>query len=182
MPTPEQQRDYIREIQRYLRTAAQHTGQTPTVGIDGIYGDETAAAVSAFQRQFGLPVNGDVDKATFDLLRDTHLIGITAKSAAVPINGFPNVDMRLMPNISGFEIYFLQVMIDVLRNFYENINPVKISGIYDRATQNAVNMIFASASNDGKSGGIYGSDGRAAWDAVTRLFNNAVTNLANGAG
>ena len=110
MPTPEQQRDYIREIQRYLRTAAQHTGQTPTVGIDGIYGDETAAAVSAFQRQFGLPVNGDVDKATFDLLRDTHLIGSMAKSVAVPINGFPNVDMRLMPNISGFEIYFLQVI------------------------------------------------------------------------
>ena len=179
MPTTEQQRDYIREIQRYLRTVSQHNGKTPTVGIDGIYGNETAAAVSEFQRQFGLPVNGDVDKATFDLLRDTHLIGSTAKSAAVPINGFPNTDMRLIPNSSGFEVYFLQVMIDVLRNYYENITPVKISGIYDRATQNAVNMIFAAA---GESNGTSGTDGRAAWDAVTRLFNNAVTNLANGTG
>lgn len=53
MPTTEQQRDYIREIQRYLRTVSQHTEQTPTVGIDGIYGAETAAAVSAFSDMSG---------------------------------------------------------------------------------------------------------------------------------
>lgn len=172
MPTTEQQRDYIREIQRYLRTAAQHTGQTPTVGIDGIYGAETAAAVSAFQRYAGLPINGDVDKATFDMLRDTHLIGSAANSAAETVNGFPNVDLQLNLNYSGFEIYFLQVMIDVLRNFYQNINPVQINGIYDTATQNAVNMIADAA------GGTSGAQsGRAAWDAVTRLYNNAVNNL-----
>ncbi|MGN0115058.1 MAG: peptidoglycan-binding protein [Acutalibacteraceae bacterium] len=172
MPTTEQQRNYIREIQRYLRTAAQYTGQTPTVGIDGIYGNETAAAVSAFQKQMGLPVNGDVDKATFDMLRDTHLIGSASKSAAEMINGFPDVNLQLKPNMSGFEIYFLQVMIDVLRNFYENINPVLINGIYDTATQNAVNMIADSA---GSTSGA--QSGRQAFDAVTRLYNNAVTNL-----
>lgn len=172
MPTTEQQRDYIREIQRYLRTAAQHTGQTPTVGIDGIYGAETAAAVSAFQRYVGLPINGNVDKATFDMLRDTHLVGSTAKSAAETVNGFPDVNLQLIPNYSGFEIYFLQVMIDVLRNYYQNINPVQINGIYDRATQNAVNMIADSA---GSTSGA--QSGRMAWDAVTRLYNNAVTNL-----
>lgn len=176
MPTTEQQRDYIREIQRYLRTAAQYTGQTPTVGIDGIYGDETAAAVSAFQRYAGLPINGDVDKATFDMLRDTHLIGTKAKLAADTVNGFPDVNMQLKPNMSGFEIYFLQVMIDVLRGFYENITPVQINGIYDRATQNAVDMI-AAAAGKGTSGINITQSGRAAWDAVTRLFNNAVTNL-----
>lgn len=171
MPTTEQQRDYIREIQRYLRTAAQYTGQTPTVGIDGIYGDETAASVSAFQQLYGLPVNGDVDKATFDKLRDTHIIGTAASSAAIPINGFPNTNLQLTPNMSGFEIYFLQVMLDVLRQYYDNINPVKISGIYDKATQNAVDMISAAS-------GVQSTSGKAAFEAVAKLYNNAVTNLS----
>lgn len=173
MPTTEQQRNYIREIQRYLRTVSQYTGQTPSVGIDGIYGDETAAAISAFQRLFNLPINGDVDKLTFDTLRDAHLQGVADTANAVSINGYPIINMRLTPGMRGFEIYFLQVMIDVLREYYQNIIPVKITGVYDKATQNAVEMISAAAG----SGSDGAQSGKNAWNAVTVLFNNAVENL-----
>ena len=38
-------REKIRELQRYLRRIAQVDGRIPLIGIDGIYGTETADAV-----------------------------------------------------------------------------------------------------------------------------------------
>lgn len=38
------------------------------VEVDGIFGRDTLAAVEAFQRKVGLPVTGDIDRATWDAL------------------------------------------------------------------------------------------------------------------
>ena len=58
----------ISEIQKYLREVSYALNFTPHVVINGIYGDSTRAAVTAFQRLLRLPPDGDVDRRTWDAL------------------------------------------------------------------------------------------------------------------
>lgn len=57
--------DNVRIIQEQLNRIAQVYTAIPRLSADGIFGQRTAEAVSAFQRIFGLPVTGVVDFATW---------------------------------------------------------------------------------------------------------------------
>lgn len=55
----------VRTIQEQLNAIADVYSNLPRVAVDGIYGENTAAAVRAFQKQFGLPVTGTVGFSTW---------------------------------------------------------------------------------------------------------------------
>ena len=53
-----------------LSVLAEFISSIPRVNIDGIFGQETANAATAFQRFAGLDANGAVNEATWDALYD----------------------------------------------------------------------------------------------------------------
>ena len=53
-----------------LSVLAEYISQIPSIAVDGIYGPETARAVSAAQGYFGLPQTGTVDATTWDEIYD----------------------------------------------------------------------------------------------------------------
>lgn len=55
----------VRMIQEQLNTISTAYPMIPTIAVDGIYGPQTANAVSTFQQIFGLPATGVVDIATW---------------------------------------------------------------------------------------------------------------------
>ena len=55
----------VRTIQEQLSAIRRTYSNIPSLAIDGIYGEDTAAAVSRFQSIFDLPVTGDVDYSTW---------------------------------------------------------------------------------------------------------------------
>ncbi len=55
----------VRTIQEQLASIRQTYSNIPSLTVDGIYGEETAAAVSKFQSIFDLPVTGDVGYSTW---------------------------------------------------------------------------------------------------------------------
>ena len=57
--------DAVRTIQEQLVTIRETYSNIPALEIDGIYGENTAAAVSKFQQIFNLPVTGEVDYKTW---------------------------------------------------------------------------------------------------------------------
>lgn len=63
----------IAEVQRYLRALSYRHPEIPHVGVDGIYGEQTRAALRAFQALFSLPATGLADAETFALLYAEHL-------------------------------------------------------------------------------------------------------------
>ena len=54
----------VRTIQEQLSAIRRTYSNIPSLAIDGIYGEDTAAAVSRFQSIFDLPVTGEVDYST----------------------------------------------------------------------------------------------------------------------
>ena len=55
----------VQQLQEQLNRIAQNFPAIPAVTADGIYGEQTAQAVAAFQRIFDLPPNGITDYSTW---------------------------------------------------------------------------------------------------------------------
>ena len=62
------QGDDVATIQEYLSYISQTYTQIPTPSVTGVFGQETAAAVTAFQQLFGLNANGAVGPTTWDAI------------------------------------------------------------------------------------------------------------------
>ena len=60
----------VEQLQFWLNTLAQYTSSIPSVTVDGVFGSGTAAAVRAFQRKYGLTVDGVVGQSTWTELYD----------------------------------------------------------------------------------------------------------------
>jgi peptidoglycan hydrolase-like protein with peptidoglycan-binding domain len=75
----------VYELQHMLRKIAQITGGVPLINTDGIYGEATREAVSVFQQENGLPVTGEVDKATWDRIFAVYKDSVYATAQAEPI-------------------------------------------------------------------------------------------------
>ena len=85
MYTDEQKRRHIYDLQVCLRRIQQENDHPQPLVPDGIFGAETAEAVRAHQRQNGLPVSGQVDRATWDSIFGAYeqLTALDALPAAV---------------------------------------------------------------------------------------------------
>lgn len=57
--------DKVRQIQEQLEAISRVYSAIPKTVVDGIYGEQTKAAVNAFQQTFGLPQTGIVDFKTW---------------------------------------------------------------------------------------------------------------------
>jgi peptidoglycan hydrolase-like protein with peptidoglycan-binding domain len=66
----------VRTLQEQLNRIAQVYTVIPKISVDGRYGQQTANAVSAFQRIFNLPVTGVVDRATWYKISQIY-VGVT---------------------------------------------------------------------------------------------------------
>ena len=66
----------VQQIQEQLNVIAKAYPALPTVRVDGIYGEETAASVRKFQILFGLPESGIVDYPTWYKIQDIY-VGVT---------------------------------------------------------------------------------------------------------
>ena len=63
----------VRQIQEQLNVIAEAYPAIPKVGVDGIYGEQTKAAVRKFQNIFGLPETGITDYSTWYKIQEIYV-------------------------------------------------------------------------------------------------------------
>lgn len=124
----------IRSLQTMLRVLAENDHSLPTVISDGIYGPSTMHAVSAFQRQNGLPVTGITDQRTWDAIVELYEVAIIQIGKAQPIEILLDPGQVFRRGNSSPYIYLLQSMLTQLSNDHPTITPPGHSGIMDDKT------------------------------------------------
>lgn len=128
----------IRSLQTMLRVLAEDDRRLPTVVPDGIYGPTTMNAVTAFQRQQGLPITGIVDQQTWDLIVESYEPALIRVGKAQPIEIILDPGQVFRSGDSSPYVYLLQSMLTQLSLDHPTINPPGHSGIMDGNTTRAL--------------------------------------------
>ncbi len=128
----------IRSLQTMLRIIAESDPRHPSVIPDGIYGPQTMAAVSAFQRLHGLPVTGVTNQDTWDAIVAVHEPALIAIDAAQPVEVILNPNQVIRKGERHPVILLAQAMLVILANAYKSVGMPGNSGILDEPTADSI--------------------------------------------
>lgn len=128
----------IRSLQTMLRVIAEDDPSHPSVIPDGIYGPETMAAVSAFQRKHGLNVTGVTDQDTWEAIVNAYQPAYVSITEAYPLEVILNPGQVIRKGERHPHLYLVQSMLLVLSEIYGSVGTPSHSGILDEATADAI--------------------------------------------
>ena len=134
--TDEQKKAHILELQQYLYAISMFRDNIPQILPSGVYDRETAEAVKAFQREFGLPETGEVDSATWDMLVKVYLDYLDSAPAAYHV--FPSRTFVVHIGDSGQIVYIIQAMLNGIGKAYDNMPAAAVCGEFNEETADAV--------------------------------------------
>ena len=131
-----QRKQHITELQTYLHAIALMNDRIPVIIPNGVYGSETAIAVRAFQREYGLPDTGDTDGKTWSRIVSVYREYL--RGNPIPYSVFPSAKYIAAKGDSGELVYILQAMLHTIGKRYDNAPSVDVCGIYNDDTAEAV--------------------------------------------
>ena len=133
--------DEVRVIQYYLNVIAYFNQSLNNFAIDGIYGEDTANAVSVFQNFYSIAPTGKVDKTTWEKIREIY----DDIRNNLP-EGYSGNKAKLYPGyvlsegMRGENVRDLQTYLARISTFITEIPTIAVDGIYGPATSNAVRI------------------------------------------
>ena len=133
----------IRSLQTMLRVLAEYDDRYRSVIPDGIYGNSTMQAVSAFQRAHGLAVTGITDQQTWEAIVREYEPALVAVEEAYPVNIILNAGQVLRKGDKNPYLYVVQALLQVLAEEYASVGFPSNSGILDEATSDALSSFQA---------------------------------------
>ena len=155
----------VRSLQTMLRVISEDDRRIPTVVPDGIYGPSTMNAVSAFQRQNGLPVTGIADQETWEQIVSVYEPALVRVDKAESIEIIMDPGQVFRSGDSSPYIYLLQSMLTQLSLDHPRIAAPGHSGILDESTAAAL-LAFQSLSGLEATGNL----DKITWKNLVRQF------------
>lgn len=128
----------IRSLQTMLRVLAENDDRQPRVVPDGIYGQQTMSAVSAFQRRAGIPVTGITDQDTWDAIVAAYEPALVEVDEAQSLDIILNPGQVLRRGERSPYLYIAQAMLIVLSQAYGSITEPSMNGILDIPTSDSL--------------------------------------------
>ncbi len=129
----------IMYIQRMLRDLDYFNNDTASFTIDGVYSDRTRRAVYEFQEAYELEPTGIVDYETWQLLNYIHKSELENQNGARAVKIVSNTKPFIIePDTEDDIIYVIQYMLTQISTHHDELVDVKINGIYDLETQEAI--------------------------------------------
>ena len=166
--------DGVRIVQYFLSYLALYNSAVTPLSIDGIYGPATASSVSSFQREYGLPVTGVVDEATYSALYDAYrgiILSLPDSQFIGTARPYPGFD--LTEGQSNEFVRLLQGYLNVIAETYPEVPSVEVDGVFGPATENAVRAFQRTF--DLPETGIVGIG---TWEAVGDLYGDLIKGSA----
>lgn len=121
----------IRSLQTMLRVLSKTRNNQPAIIPDGIYGDETVRAVSAFQLGEDLPVNGLADSETWNRLRESYTNESPLVLPAAPLEIVWQPLDKIMPGESSLHLFLIQAMLIAIGEVFSGVPPLQATGVHD---------------------------------------------------
>lgn len=131
----------IRSLQTMLRTIAQIDPNQISVIPDGVYSSQTTDAVRSFQENHGLSPTGVTDQDTWERIVEAYRPAQIETEPAQPIFITLNPGQTFRKGDRHHHINLVQAMLLLLSEAYGGFPVVALTGIFDDATEIAVNTL-----------------------------------------
>lgn len=128
----------VRSLQTMLRVIAESDATLPSVVPDGIYGQQTVTAITAFQRKYGLPATGITDQRTWDTIAAVYEPALTQVDEAQPLYIILDPLEIITENQQHPNLYVVQGMLQVFALAYDGIIAPGVTGTLDIPTSQAL--------------------------------------------
>lgn len=128
----------VRSLQTMLRVISEDDPTLPTVIPDGIYGQETITAVTAFQRRNSLPITGITDQLTWESIVKAYDTAFTRIYKAQPIEIIMDPGKVFRRGERSPYLYLLQSMLIYLSKYHPDILEPPHNGVLDSPTSEAL--------------------------------------------
>lgn len=128
----------VRSLQTMLRVLAENDDRYARVIPDGIYGKQTMAAVSLFQRLHGLPVTGVTDEQTWNAIHAAYEPALINVDAAQPIYVVLNPGQVIRRGQRHPQVGLAQAMLRILSEIYSSIPSPGTGGVLDAPTSDSL--------------------------------------------
>ena len=157
----------VEQLQFWLNTLAQYDSAIHSVTVDGVFGSGTAAAVRAFQRKYGLTVDGVVGRTTWTEVYDQFR---SIQSDNGTPNAYPGTALR--QGSSGQNVRLVQFWLKIARTVYSSLNNVTVDGVFGSSTAAAVRRFqtYFGLTSDGVVG-------RTTWNKLYEVYNDIANRL-----
>ena len=154
----------VRRIQMALNNISTQYPSIPLLVEDGIFGTATTTAVRAFQRQFGLTVDGIVGVLTWNKLFEVSALIDTGEEAGEEMPPYPGTLLR--NGSRGNAVRLMQERLKSISIYYPVIPDITADGIFGPATQAAV-IAFQQMMGIAADGII----GQQTWELINTVYN-----------
>lgn len=155
----------VRSLQTMLRVVARDDSRLPSLIPDGIYGQQTMQAVSAFQRRYGLPPTGITNEETWNRLVEIYEVARIRVFQAQPVEVILEPSQVFRMGDSSPWLYLVQSMLVVLSKGDPELHPKSHTGVLDPGTAQAIRR-FQSLSQLDSTGEL----DRVTWKYLSRQF------------
>ena len=154
-------------LQRQLNRIAKDYPFLGKLTVDGVFGTATANAVRAFQRKYGLTVDGIVGQTTWKELYDEFL---SIQSDNGTPNAYPGTPLR--EGASGQNVRLVQFWLKIARTVYTSLESVTVDGKFGAGTAAAVRRFqrYFGLTADGVVG-------RTTWQKLYEVYNDIANRL-----
>lgn len=153
-------------LQYYLAVIGAYYEAVSPVEITGYFGEMTEASVKSFQRVFGLPQTGEVDRATRnDLFRAYQGIVDSVPPSYTYVALYPGTVLR--EGTTSDSVRIMQEYLTLINKTYPNIPAVSNTGYFGPLTKQSV-IAFQRQFGINPTGFI----GAVTWDRIAGVYSD----------
>lgn len=164
----------ISALQFMLNLIALQNPNIPQTPVTGTFGEETLEAVMTFQREYGLPVTGVVNGATWDAINTIYRTIEAADLRPRASNIYPYSEQAFRPYDSSAYLYPIQGMFAALSHVFENIEKDQADGVLSGPTLDNTRLLQQSSSDHAVE--VFDQE---LWNTLARLYDTFVIRNPN---
>ncbi len=135
----------IRSLQTMLQVLSAADSRYRAVVPDGVYGEQTAAAVSRFQQLNGLPVTSVTDQQTWNRIVDAFMQRSASVLPAPPLGVVWQPKQVIRPGQKNGHLYLIQSMLLAISRQYAAMPQAQVTGVQDEASVAATSWLQEKA-------------------------------------
>ena len=128
----------ILSLQAMLAVLSKSGIGIPAVIPDGLYGSETARAVTEFQRLHALPETGQTDHTTWNHIVDAFTPLVLP---AAPLEAVWQPMQTISAGEKNLQLHVIQGMLSALRHVFPQMPPLRVTGVHDADSVRAVRWL-----------------------------------------